>query len=1269
MNYEDKQDSMIGRRVGVFELKREIGRGGMGAVYLAERADGEFDQTVAVKLVKRGMDTDLILKRFRRERQILAALSHPNIAYFLGGGSTSDGLPYFVMEFIDGKPLYQFCDENHLGIKERLRVFQQICDAVEAAHEIQVIHRDLKPSNILVKADGKPKLLDFGIAKVFDSELEATEIEPTATQMRVMTPEYASPEQVCGGEVSPATDVYSLGMILYELLTGHRPYYLKRKLPHEAARIICNEEPIRPSSLAVRPASEMNEPQNSYHNGERIAFDLEKIILKALRKNPQERYQTAALLFEDIENYLENRPVSAEFFETVSKQTQAKNETRSIAILPLKSMFFGESQTSDDQYLSIGLADALIARLTNIRRIVVRPTSSVLRYADVTANPFEAGRELGVDYILEGNFRRVGDRIRVTIQLLSVSENATRWAEKFDENFTNVLEIEDVIAERVANLLLPQLTGEEKQKLEKRGTNIAEAYQAYMRGRYLQNRFTDEGLLKAVEAFREAIALDPNYALPHVGITDFYIWGSIFGSIPSNVGFPQAKESARRALEIDNESSEAYAQLAFATLLYDWNWTEAEKLVQRSLEINPNNGFAHECYSNFFCSQGRFDEAVVEIKRAEELDPLAPKAMLMTCWTLYQTRSFSKSAAKARKALEMFGDFPQANLHLGNSLTQAGKTAESVKVLRKAVELWQDSAMPRFMLIYALIADGNLEEAVKVLNDIKDLTAKGYVKSYFVAMAHVALGEFDEAVKWFEKSLEERNEWLIWFGVDPKLDRFRKDPRYLQILKQTNNPLFETQAHSSFKETTTGGSEKSIAVLPFKFISAANTGSEDEYLGFGLADALTMRLSNVRRFLVRPTSSVMNFGKHDVEPFEVGRKLGVDFIVDGNIRRVGDRIRVAAQLLNVGESSTFWAKRFDEDYTDVLALEDSISERVSRSLLPRLTGEDERQLLKRGTNNAEAHEAYLRGRFFWNQFTPESFPKAFEQFEKAVKLDPNYALAYTGIADFYTWASIFGMIPSRESHPKVFEALSRALAIDDQLAEVHAAFGIYHGNFANWEKCEAHHKRAIELNPNYSLAHEWYAALLVGHGRFEEGMNEIRLAEQLDPFSLRAKTLTAWTAYQARFFDEALEKAKEIIELDPNLAQGYLQAGNILLEVGEIEKALEYLRKGVELMPLTVLPVYDYCFALVANGKNDEARTQLAKLKEAEKTQYVMPFFVAMTHLALGELDESFEYFNKAVEEQSGWTNWFASEPKLKIIHNDPRYDELLKKLNLPKIA
>jgi serine/threonine protein kinase len=244
---ENPIDPIVGRRIGVYLLQEEVGHGGMGTVYRAERADGEFRQTVAVKLIKRGMDTDLILKRFRRERQILAALNHPNIAYFLGGGSTDDGRPYFVMEYIEGQPLYGYCDEKRLTTSQRLKIFREICFAVNAAHQLKVIHRDLKPSNVLVKIDGKPKLLDFGIAKVLDPDLMATDIEPTATQMRAMTPEYASPEQISGDEIDRASDIYSLGVILYELLTGHRPYSLQRRVPDEDARIIREEEPTNPS--------------------------------------------------------------------------------------------------------------------------------------------------------------------------------------------------------------------------------------------------------------------------------------------------------------------------------------------------------------------------------------------------------------------------------------------------------------------------------------------------------------------------------------------------------------------------------------------------------------------------------------------------------------------------------------------------------------------------------------------------------------------------------------------------------------------------------------------------------------------------------------------------------------------------------------------------------------------------------------------------------------------------------------------------------------
>lgn len=1272
------EDSMIGRQIGVYKLVREIGRGGMGAVYLAERIDGEFDQTVAIKLIKRGMDTDLILKRFRRERQILAALNHTNIAYFLGGGSTDDGLPYYVMEYIEGEPLYRYCDENYLTIPERLAIFRQICSAVDAAHRIKVIHRDLKPSNVLVKSGGKPKLLDFGIAKALDPDLMATDIDPTATQMRLMTAEYAAPEQISGDTITPATDIYSLGVVLYELLTGHRPYQLKRHIPHEVARVICEEQPVAPSgSLArdegilptldggkgsLRTVTEARKSSIELLRRE-LSGDLDKIILKALRKNPSERYRSAAELADDITNFLEDRPVRAEAFPTARPVT-GRSAKVSVAVLPLKMLNHFSQGDTGDEFLGVGLADALISRLSGVQRLIVRPTSSILPFSD--AEPFIAGQKLGVDYVLDGNIRRAGNRMRVSMQLLDVTENSTKWARAFDEQLVDVLDLEDSISGLVAAELLPQLTGDERKRLEKRGTNKPEAYEAYLRGRYFWSRFTDENLMKAVEAFNEAIRLDPDYAMPYVGIADFYNWAAIFGAIPSDEAFPKAQESARRALEIDDSIAEAYAVLAFSTLLYEWNWAGAEQMVKRALDINPNNPFAHECYSNFLVSQGLFDEGLAEIKRAEELDPVAPKALLMTAWSLYQSRHFRESVSRARKAGDMQDNFPQGLLHLGNALTQVGRTDEAIIKLQESARLW-DSGLPKHLLCFALAANGQKEEAREVLNDLIEQAKTGYMKPYYVAMGHVSLGEYDAAFEWFEKSFDERNEWLIWFGTEPKLDPIRNDPRYLDLLKRTGNPIYELQSMKTAESPQTGEKEKSIAVLPFKIIGAYNTGDTgEEYLSIGLADALTMRLSNIKRFLVRPTSSVLPFAERVTDPFAAGRELGVEFIVDGNIRRIGDRIRVTTQLLQVSENSTWWSESFDENFTDVLELEDLISEKVAESLIPRLTGEERKKLSKRGTANPEAYEAYLRGRYFWNQFTPESFTKAISAFQRAVDLDPKYALAYVGMADFYSWACIYGMIPPAQSLPKVIEAADHALEIDNTLAEAYAAKGLYYSNSMEWEESEKNHRHSISLNPNYPLSHEWLAAVLVGTGRFEEGIAEIKIAERLDPLSLRAKVLTAWTIYQTRNYESALAKANEIIDLNPDFMQGYLQLCNVLLEIGQPAAALDAAKRGVELSGPTPLPIYNLCFAYAADGKMGDARGMLGELKAMESSGYVPPYFMALSHLAVGDIDLAFEYLETARAEFSPWMIWLGTDPKLDAIRHDSRYIELLRATGNP---
>src|SRR5215475_1485204 len=434
----EEKDPLIGRRVGAYRIEREIGRGGMGAVYEAVRADKEFSKRVAIKLVKRGMDTDFILRRFRKERQILAALDHPNIALLLDGGTTEDGLPYFVMEFIEGQPLYRYCDAHQLTITERLRLFLSICDAVQYAHQKQVVHRDIKPSNVFVTSAGGVKLLDFGIAKLLNPNLvgDVTH-DPTATAMLMMTPEYASPEQVQGGPIRPTTDVYSLGVLLYELLTGHRPYRLSNRAPHEIARVICEEAPAPLSIIITRPydllplGNERTTLEHIYTSRSAspevlrrdLSGELETIVMRALRKEPEWRYQSARQLRDDITCYLEGRLLSNMPdvpFDAVHLKPNVTSSETGLAVLPLKVLDLpGTASTSD--YLGTGLADALITRLSAIQRFAVRPTSSVLRYSS-DEDPLAAGRELGVGFVLEGRIRHAGNRIRVTVQLLDVRD-------------------------------------------------------------------------------------------------------------------------------------------------------------------------------------------------------------------------------------------------------------------------------------------------------------------------------------------------------------------------------------------------------------------------------------------------------------------------------------------------------------------------------------------------------------------------------------------------------------------------------------------------------------------------------------------------------------------------------------------------------------------------------------------------------------------------------------------------------------------------------
>jgi TolB-like protein/Flp pilus assembly protein TadD len=1225
------------------------------------------------------MDTDFILRRFRKERQILAALDHPHIAGLLDGGTTEDGLPYFVMEFIEGQPLYSYCDTHYLNITERLKLFRAICDAVHYAHQKQVVHRDIKPSNVLVTSEGVPKLLDFGIAKLLNPQL-AGDIthDPTATAMRLMTPEYASPEQVQGAPTTPTTDVYSLGVLLYELLTGHRPYRLLNRAPHEIARVICEEAPTPPSIMITRPDDLL---PNLYLSDEattlkqlsttrsttiellrrELAGDLDNIAMQALRKEPEWRYQTAADLRDDITRYLEGRPISDLPDAPGGSLRPDASDENSLAVLPMKLLDINQVETGPD-YLGTGLADALITRLSAIRSFAVRPTSSVLRYG-ADSDPLRAGRELGVAFVLDGRIRRSGERIRVTIQLLNVLDETTAWAGQFDEQFTDVLNLEDVISSNVAEAIVPHLTVDQRLRLAKRGTDNPQAHEAYLRGRFYWNTFTEDGFAKAIVCYQQAIALDPKYSLAYAGVANYHNWLGVFSVMPFGECAAAAHEAASTAVELDPNLAEGHTALAQAILCRDFAWASAEHHLVRAIELDRNHAPARVWYSLQLAMEGRFSESLREAHTGRDLDPLAIISRFAVVWCSYHARRYDEALRFALATLE---SEPRNLMMLYASsfvLSRLNRHEEAIEAAEKCVELMGKSSHALGRLGAACAAAGNIEAAQNALNEMHLLSERRFVSPYHLALVNCAMGRFEDALNLLENAYQTGDAKVLWMGVDPELDPLHGHPRFNDLLRQMDHRL-------AALPTIAGqliANQESIAVLPFKILGPTGENTGDEYLGIGLTDALITRLSNVQRLLVRPTSSVLRYHGANIDPLLAGRDLGVHYVIDGSLRRSGNRLRVTAQLLRVNDGATRWADHFDEDSTDVLQIEDSISEKVASALLPQLTRDEKRQLSKRGTDVSEAFEAYLRGRYYWNSYTESGLAKALECYQQAIKLDPDYALAYTGVADYYNWLGVFGVKPFAETSAAAKQAAAKAVELDSTSAEAYSAlaFATVCHDF-DWAVAEAQHRRSIEINPNYATGHHWYAFHLAMEGRFDESIEQMLRTRELDPLSPSVLQALGWCYYHARRFDDATATYKNMLDAVPDFAYGLVTYAWTLRHRGELDLAVKVAEKAFDLSGGSPFYLSVLGGTYAAAGKREEAQAVIDRLTQMSVDAYVSPFHLGLIHLHLGEREQAIESIQKAYAIRDAWVVWLGVEPQLDPLRGEPAFEEILRDMRHP---